>query len=508
VRRPLIDLSAQLLPVLSQLIERIFLTGLLVQRLGVGQFERWSLISAAVTLLTMVDLGTQITFSNRMARAAHRGEEDEAVAIFRQSNSIFAVLGAIVMAATILFATSASVQHWLGLSPGLGPGEQIVALCLGGAIALKLAMTNASGVYRAMMAFGWGTFLTTASDLLRIAAGISALVLIGSMASLAMAMAAATVVTFGLIIPIDIARRFPAFRWQLSRPAALTTRGTFSESILFASGFLPSIVLTQIPVMLIGSRSAQGVLAGYVLLRTITNVIRSMSLKVTSIVGMELARLETQGRQAELATAYRHLTAFAALAFGTCAALLWAWGALLLQLWTGSSALFDPVLLAIMLAPLVLTPGTQLNTPLLLYGHRPAQLAIGVTLQTASAALLTLLLPIESIAMRLTVALSLAEILFLAPAVAISTRRMIGAAVTRSAVPNLLISAAAVGVTLSIALAIQAYSDGTTGMILAGLATGIVIGPVMLIMTRRLMRTLSNRRPDPLDEGLAAALDA
>ena len=78
MRRPLLDLSAQLLPVMSQLIERIFLTGLLVQRLGVGQFERWSLISAIVTLLTMVDLGTQITFSNRMARAAHRGDVDEA----------------------------------------------------------------------------------------------------------------------------------------------------------------------------------------------------------------------------------------------------------------------------------------------------------------------------------------------------------------------------------------------------------------------------------------------
>ena len=508
MRRPLLDLSAQLLPVMSQLIERIFLTGLLVQRLGVGQFERWSLISAIVTLLTMVDLGTQITFSNRMSRAAHRGDVDEAVTIFRQSNTIFALLGMIVMAATILFATVEPLQYTLGLNQPLGDGERIVALCLGASVALRLAMTNASGVYRSMLAFGRGTLVVTVGDLLRIAAGIGALLLVGSMASLATAMAGATLVMFGLLIPLDIARRFPAFGWRLTRPTALTTRGTLSESILFASGFLPTIVLTQIPIMLIGSRAAQGVLAGYVLLRTITNVVRTMSQKVTSIVGMELSRLETQGRQAELASSYRYLSALAALSFGAGGAMLWAWGDVILRVWTGSSALFDPLLLAVMLAPLVLTPGTQLNIPLLIYGHRPAQLAIGVTLQTGSAALLAVLLPIESIALRLTVALSLAELLFLAPALAMSTRRMIGSVVTRVAVPNLLFSLAAMTATLAITITIQRYAPGVVGMVLSALAVAVVLGPIMILMTRRLMNSLAKRPADPCADALPLPIEA
>lgn len=204
MRRPLLDLSAQLLPVLSQLVERMFLTGLLVQRLGVGQFERWSLISATVTLLTMVDLGTQITFSNRMSRAAHRGDTDEAVAVVRQSNSIFAVLGIIVMGATCATATLGPLQYWLGLNPVLKPGEQVVALCLGGSIALKLMMTNAIGVYRANTAFARGTLVVTVADLLRIGGGVAALILFRSMEALAIAMALATLIAFVLITPLTL----------------------------------------------------------------------------------------------------------------------------------------------------------------------------------------------------------------------------------------------------------------------------------------------------------------
>ena len=502
MRRPLIDLSAQILPVLSQLIERIFLTGLLVQRLGVGQFERWSLISAIVTLLTMVDLGTQITFSNRMARAAHRGDTDEAVTIFRQSNAIFAVLGAIVMGATILFATSSSVQRWLGLSPALGPGEQIVALCLGGAIALKLAMTNASGVYRAMMAFGWGTLVTTAGDLLRIAAGVAALLVAGSMASLAVAMAAATLVVFGALIPLDIARRFPAFAWRLARPTSLTTSGTLSESVLFAANYLPAVVLTQIPIMLIGSRAAQGVLAGYVLMRTIANVVRTLSQKVTLIVGMEFGRLETQGRLGELATAYRHLAALVALCFGCGCALLWVWGGTLLRLWSGDATLYDPLLLAIMLAPLIIVPGAQLNLSLLIYGHRPGSFALAVALQTAAAMLLALLLPVPSIALRLSLALSIAEIALLAPVIALAVRRMIGDVVISAALWNVAVASLAAAGTAGIALFMQRIADERTGLILSIGLTGLIAGPLVVIMMRRLVGSIRTGR----DQGFPPTL--
>ena len=463
MRRPLLDLGAQLVPIASQLIERIFLTGLLLHRLGIDQFERWSLISATVTLLTMVDLGTQITFSNRMARAAHRGEMDEAVAIFRQSNLIFALLGAIVMGATVLIATAAPLQLWLGMNPPLGPGERLVALCLGGAIAVKLAMTNASGAYRANLAFGRGTLVTTLADFVRVGAGIAALLLFRSMPSLAVAMAAGTVIAFMIIVPLDLARRYPRFRWRLQRPTPLTTHRTIRQSLLFGTSFLPSIVLTQIPIMMIGARAASGVLAGYVLSRTIANLVRSLAQRVTFIAGMELSRLESQARLAELDAGYRRLSTVMAIAFGIGCALLWSWGALLLRVWTGSATLYDPLLLAVMLAPLVLIPGTQLNLPLLTYGHRPESFALAVVAQTVAAGLLALLLPVESIALRLSLALTLAEILFMAPIIAVATRRMIGPAAAQVALPNLLWATGAAGITLLLSRAGQVVSPGYPG---------------------------------------------
>ena len=488
MRRPLLDLGSQILPVASQLIERIFLTGLLLHRLGVNQFERWSLISATVTLLTMVDLGTQITFSNRMSRAAHRGDIDEAVAIFRQSNSIFALLGMIVLGATIAVATIAPLQVWLGMVPTLAPNERWVTLCLGGAIAVKLAMTNASGAYRANLAFGRGTFVTTMADVIRIGAGIAALLLFGSMLSLAVAMVAGTILAFVVIVPLDLARRYPGYRWQWQRPMPLTTRHTIRESLMFGTSFLPSIVLTQVPIMIIGARGASGVLAGYVLSRTIANMVRTLAQKVTFIAGMELSRLESQARLVELDAGYRRLSSVMAIAFGIGCALLWSWGALLLRVWTGSTTLYDPLLLAVMLAPLVLIPGTQINLPLLTYGHRPESFALAVIAQTVAAALMALFLPIESIALRLSMALTLAEILFMAPVIALATRRMIGPAAAQVALPNLLWATGAAGGTLLLSRAGQQVSPGIPGLALALVLTAAVGVPVLFVKTRRLLR--------------------
>lgn len=494
MRRPLLDLGAQAVPVLSQLIERIFLTGLLVQRLGVGQFERWSLINATVTLLTMIDLGTQITFSNRMARAAHRGDTDQAVAIFRQSNSIFAMLGALVAVAAIAIASSAPLQIWLGMNPALTASEQLVALCLGGSVAVKLAMTNASGVYRANMAFGRGTIISSAGEMLRIFVAIAVLLIFQTMAALAVAIFVTTVITNAVVIPLDLARRFERFAWSWRRPQSLTTHNTFGESLLFASSFLPTIVLTQIPIMMIGSRAAQGVLASYVLLRTIANIVRSLSQRVTFILGMELSRLEAQERHDELEASYRKLAALIALAFGIGCALLWAWGGRLLHLWAGSSVTYEPLLLAVMLAPLVIIPGTQLNLPLLTYGHRPGSFAIAVVLQTAGAALLAIFLPVQSIALRLSLALSLAEVLLLAPVIIYATRRMIGRAATRAVLPDLLTALGAAGATLLVSLFVQRFSAGLTGMVLAAGLTAILAFPLLFVMTRSLLRSLETAR--------------
>ncbi len=488
MRRPLLDLGSQAVPILSQLIERIFLTALLVQRLGVAQFERWSLISATMTLLTMVDLGTQITFSNRMARASHRGDIEQAVAIFRQSNSIFALLGMVVMASTIAVAMVAPLQIWLGMNPPLDADEQLVALCLGGAIAVKLAATNSSGVYRANMAFGWGTVISSGGELLRIGVSIAALMVFRSMTALAVAMLLVTVIANAIVIPIDLARRFPRFVWGWRRPEALTTHHTFRESILFASGFLPSIVLTQVPILMIGSRAARGVLAGYVLLRTIANVVRSMSQRVTFILGMELSRLETQSRHDELQASYRKLATLIATSFGIGCALLWAWGGVLLHLWAGSGVVYDPLLLAIMLSPLVIVPGVQLNLPVLTYGHRPGSFAVAVVVQTIAAALLALFLPIGSIALRLSLALTIAEVVFMAPIITVAARRMIGPAATRAVLPDLLTATWAGAATLAISLFVQRYFAGNAGLLVATALTALLAGPLLLLQARHLFR--------------------
>lgn len=188
------------------------------------------------------------------------------------------------------------------------------------------------------------------------------------------------------------------------------------------------------------------------------------------------------------------LAALTALMFGAGCALLWAWGGVLLRLWSGSTALYDPLLLAVMLAPLIIVPGTQLNLPLLTYGHRPGSFALAVTLQTAAAALLTLFLPISSIAVRLSLALSLAEILFLAPVIALATRRMIGNAATHAALPDCMIAVSSAAVTVALSLFVQRFAGGLAGMISASLLTMLLACLPVLWFARGLIRSFAAAR--------------
>ena len=102
-----------------------------------------------------------------MSAAANRGDVARAILVYRESNTIFLGLGALIFGLTLVFAFWTPVQQLLGFDRPLDRSEQAVAACLGLGIAVRMALANASAVYRVNLAFARGTVIVAASELAR-----------------------------------------------------------------------------------------------------------------------------------------------------------------------------------------------------------------------------------------------------------------------------------------------------------------------------------------------------
>lgn len=89
-----------------------------------------------------------------------------------------------------------------------------------------------------------------------------------------------------------------------------------------------------------------------------------------------------------------------------------------------------------------------------------------------------------------SVALSIAEILLMAPIIAFATRRMIGPIADRTALYNTASVAAAALLTYAIAATIQLRWSGLFGMILSGIVVGLLATPLLLWLAGRFARSM------------------
>lgn len=89
-------------------------------------------------------------------------------------------------------------------------------------------------------------------------------------------------------------------------------------------------------------------------------------------------------------------------------------GNIFVRFWTGKSDLFDPVILAIMLAPLVLTPTYLVATSFLQYRNTPRIWTVGMFAQLPAGAMIYLMLAGQSELLRISAATFLGELVGLA----------------------------------------------------------------------------------------------
>ena len=408
------------------MLDRLALTACLIRFWGTAGFEHWSILLAATSLFALFDFGLQMHFGNRLTWETAAGEHQTARSLYRGSNTIFlglALSGSLI--ATAVFSIP-SLGELFGLRSALAANDRWIAAALMLAVAVKLAMTNLISVYRLNRAFGLGTVLVSLVDAARILS-IAALAYLGfGPISAAIATATVTLLGFGLFVPMDISRRFAVFAVKFERPTLLTMKGAYSNGGLFFFQNLPNLIIAQLPVLLIGGTAAKtGVLASFLLIRTLLNFVRLLLFQVVQILGMECARLAAENRLRLMDRLYTHTNrCIAAVSGWLCGGML-SLGGPIFAFWTGQASLYRRDLMLVMIAPLLCVPSCLLANTYLAYSNRPFYPTLGRGLQLCIAVVLFFLVPFDDISLRLTSAICVGEVLgFAIPQIYASPRLM------------------------------------------------------------------------------------
>jgi hypothetical protein len=340
-------------------------------------------------------------------------------------------------------------------------------------------------VYRANLRFARGSTISAFADLLRILGTIIGLQ-VGGLVGAAAGHALSTCIGLFLMMA-DIARTMPDYRYRFRSPRSVEMRGVIGTSLAFAAPFIPITIMNQGPVLLLNGHAALGS-------SMVSSVIRTIMLKVTNVLGMEVARLAVRGEER---VAYRllDLMGWQMTAIAAClAGVLLAGGDIFVRFWTGKSGLFDPFILAIMLAPLVLTPTYLIATSFLQYRNTPRIWTVGMFAQLPAAALFYVLLAGQSELLRISAAAFLGELVGLAiPVVLAIGGRLRAATIFREISRTAAAAALAAAAYMAIRRLIDHLGGGLGALMIASAITAL---PFLAIAALPLIpiRTLLNER--------------
>lgn len=420
------EVLAQFFAFLITILDRFLLTGLLVRALGTTGFASWTVATAAAGMLTLFDLGFGPYFSNRLLLAVESGDDEDA-------REVFAVGNALLMSATLFgLAAVVAIYGALGTNVTGGPPKSMLTIVVGllaSSIAVRQALAVTTSVYVAHRQFHRQVMILASSDLVRIVT-VSALAAFGGgMMALAGGWLAATILTMGWIIFIDMRRRFPQVRPRVRFPTrAHLSRIAISSGLYWAQGSL-TVLFLWIPVfVLAGMKASASSMAAFALIRTLANMTRITQQMFANVTGLEAARRLAVRDVEGLVLIYKESAILLVVMGSAALALIIVIARPVFTLWTGNATLFDPAMLLFGILPAAVSPALMLAYQFAITSNRPMPLVVGRSAQLLLTGVLFVLLPLHDPAQRMMAALVGGELIglsvILGPWIARTDRRL------------------------------------------------------------------------------------
>lgn len=347
IRKIATSTSLQMVGLAISIGDRIVLGALMLRLWGVPVFEDWSILLAAAGLMTLLDLGLNMTFSNAYTSAYQKGQ----LALLQRWISIALFVCLVIVGAGALFLIVAGVcfSYWSGLlalSSLVGFEAGFVFICFGLATLLQAGAAATSTIYRAQGHFSRALIIDICYNLTRVLALAIAVIAGGEPPFVASIYLAVGALFTLVIVPLDLRINLGGFRLIPASPTREEMRNILTVAPWFFAQQTTNVLLLNVPLLVLPHLApAAGAIALFLLLRTVINMVRQLSGSMSISVGIELSQLylSTSDRGLVQPHVFR-LTRLNTVSNSACiGALFWLLEPFV-SLWSGGALQLDPSL--------------------------------------------------------------------------------------------------------------------------------------------------------------------
>lgn len=418
--RLMAEQAGNILLIVASLGDRLLLTSILYRFWNTSLFEQWASWSAAAALVSMFDLGFGLYFANRIAVEMERKNVDTTVRLYKICNFISfltAMLGFLYAALSVIAMRTNCA------TPFTENSLSLVLLCA--VPALRMMTNGPLALYRANRQYARQLTLLALGEIGRVFICMAIALAGGRPLYVAFAFFFTSIALQVAYILFDSMKRFEPHCFSAALPTFDEFRAASTVSFGFLMQIVPIQLLTNASVILLTQVTTEsGVVASFVLTRTLVNFPRSFLQSFGIIMGIECARRcvsgEFEAARLMWGRAARSLAALSGLVGG----LILAAGPDLFTSWTGSGTSYNGGYLFVLMLPMVLGVGSALNHNVLAAANSTGLPAAGRCVQLVTSLVLFWGVPISDVGMRMAVALSAGEILGFMPLSIVAMRRL------------------------------------------------------------------------------------
>jgi O-antigen/teichoic acid export membrane protein len=388
----LANFGAQALSLVSSLLERLIVVGLLLRFWGADVYAGWAVLLSAAGTLSLADLGMALYFGNLWQKTQARGETAELQRALGVSQFLYLAL-VLVLVAGGAIALGLDTADALAAGRIGAPAATIILALLGAATVLRVARGGLAQLYRGHRQFARGILIDLAGPCAASAAGIVTALAGWSPTTLAALYLLCEITLGTALMRADLRRRFPTLRLRPIRPDARELEALLANAPWFGLLQGASVALLQAPVLILGAtRAGAATLVGFVLARTLVNLARQIVTMLSLAFGVETAHDHHRGETESVVRSLFALgrVAVATTVAGSAAILLLGEG--FVALWTGRPELFDRPAAAWLCAGAIVAAVTTPLATLLTLVNEQKPAAIAAAAQTLTMIVATLLL--------------------------------------------------------------------------------------------------------------------
>jgi O-antigen/teichoic acid export membrane protein len=479
-RRLVLEQLGQMLVVASGFLDRLLLTALLLRSWDVSTFEAWSTCIALSSMVSLFELGFNLFFNNQLMIEMERGNRDALREVYATGNGLFLLSAVVGFAA--LFAV---IFAWQPFGENADGSVFVAAIVLCAANSAKIALCAVYSLYRANREYGRFAAIQGISEIVRIA-GVGLVVWFGaSIVEASIASAVATTTIAVVFVTVDTRRRYFPHGYLVQLPSSGSLRGIFASSSLYMAQAVPVMLFISMPIIVLQKMTlAPGLIAIFVLVRTLSNVARAPLQSAGIVFGQEVGRLlaiqDIQGARRVTESSSRLF----AVASGLASGVLLAGGAPLTRLWTGEESNFDSGLMLAAATPMILTPVAVLIHNVLVSHQAPLLPAVARGVQLVVTLFAFIVIGDLDAPLQMLSALSIGEVFGFAPVAYLAMAQLIPGLALRFHLHNLALALSTTALAASVtAVFLSAFEpEGNMELFVVFSLVGLLLFPAGFFM--------------------------